>query len=201
MPDSHSIQDPKRLWSRTEALSIPSPVPKEPGVYGWFFKSTPQGVPTDGCIQRDGLTLLYAGISPKAPPKNGRPPSKQRLHDRIRYHYKGNAEGSTLRLTLGVLLSSHLGIELRRVGSGARMTFLQEGEKRLSEWMEDNAYVAWIIHPEPWVLETETIHTLSLPLNLDQNTGHAFHHALTSMRRDAKAIARTKPPVQEPRAR
>jgi len=201
MSEANEIVAPTRLWTGAEVLATPSPTPREPGVYGWYFKSIPPGVPTDGCIRRDGLTLLYAGISPKAPPKNGRPPSKQRLHGRIRYHYRGNAEGSTLRLTLGVLLSNQLGIALRRVGSGKRMTFLHEGEKRLSQWMGDNARVTWVIHPEPWVLEAKTIRNLSLPLNLDQNEGHAFHPVLSSMRKAAKANAKTKPTVVEPRVR
>ncbi|WP_386143941.1 GIY-YIG nuclease family protein [Streptomyces yanii] len=42
--------------------------------------------------------------------------STQNLRTRVRYHYRGNAAGSTLRLTLGCLL----GLELRRVGSGKR---------------------------------------------------------------------------------
>jgi hypothetical protein len=33
-------------------------------------------------------------------------------------HYAGNAEGSTLRKTLGCMLAEQLGIQLRRVGSG-----------------------------------------------------------------------------------
>ena len=48
--------------------------------------------------------------------------------------YRGNAYGSTLRLTLGCLLADQLGIELRRVGSGTRLTF-GDGEQALSEWM------------------------------------------------------------------
>ena len=39
------------------------------------------------------------------------------------YHYRGNAEGSTLRLTLGCLLSVELDTVLRRVRSGKRTTF------------------------------------------------------------------------------
>ncbi|MET9440781.1 GIY-YIG nuclease family protein [Streptomyces sp. NPDC006610] len=50
--------------------------------------------------------------------------STQNLRKRVRYHYRGNAAGSTLRLTLGCLL----GLELRRVGSGKRMTFGKAGE-------------------------------------------------------------------------
>ncbi|MER6923283.1 GIY-YIG nuclease family protein [Streptomyces spiralis] len=54
---------------------------------------------------------------------------------RGRYHYRGNAAGSTLRLTLGCLF----GLELRRVGSGTRLTFGRVGEARLSQWMAANA--------------------------------------------------------------
>ena len=39
------------------------------------------------CIVRNGLMLLYAGIAPKAPPKNGTPGSQRTLWHRIRYQY------------------------------------------------------------------------------------------------------------------
>src|SRR5581483_9469015 len=113
------------------------------------------------------LTLLYIGISPKKPPQNGKPPSSHTIYNRLRYHLKGNAKGSTLRLTLGCLLSEELGIELRRVGSGLRMTFAQ-GEHTLDTWLDQNAFVTWLHNPQPWLLEEELIHTLSLPLNIDQ---------------------------------
>ena len=180
---------PARLWSRAEVLSSPSPVPREPGVYAWYFRDIPPGVPTTDCHRFGDLTLLYIGIAPRAPPKNGARPSSQRLVDRIRYHYRGNAEGSTLRLTLGCLLSEALGIELRRVGSGMRMTFA-DGECVLSGWMAENAFVTWVVDPAPWVLEEELITGLSLPLNLDMNRRHAFHAALRDVRRRAKGIAR-----------
>ncbi|WP_323183900.1 MULTISPECIES: GIY-YIG nuclease family protein [unclassified Streptomyces] len=54
--------------------------------------------------------------------------SAQNLRKRVRYHYRGNAAGSTLRLTLGCLL----GLELRRVGSGKRMTSGKAGEAAMS---------------------------------------------------------------------
>src|SRR5690349_422197 len=127
----HMFLSPARLWSRTEVLVRACPVPREAGVYAWYFREVPPGVPTDECVRAHGATLLYVGISPKAPPANGRPPSRQRLRNRIRYHFRGNAWGSTLRLTLGCLLADSLGIELRRVGSGKRRTFA-DGERTLS---------------------------------------------------------------------
>jgi hypothetical protein len=100
-------------------------------------------------------------------------PSKQSLQHRIRYHFAGNSEGSTLRLSLGCLLAGQLGIELRRVGSGKRYTF-STGEAKLSEWMEGHARVVWHVCDEPWKLEEELISSLDLPLNLDQNRRHGF---------------------------
>jgi hypothetical protein len=138
------------------------------------------------------LRLLYIGISPSAPPKNGKAPSSQSLQHRIQFHFSGNAEGSTLRLTLGCLLAKKLGIALRRVGSGKRMTF-SSGETRLSEWMETNARVVWHVCEEPWKREEELISTLDLPLNLDQNSRHGFHPELSQIRREAKAAARALP--------
>lgn len=103
--------------------------------------------------------------------------SRQRgLLQRIRYHYTGNAEGSTLRKTLGCLLGGELGIELRRVGSGKRMTFA-EGEQKLSAWMADNAYVSRTVRQLPWELEDSLIATQDLPLNLTGNKHNQFPSA------------------------
>lgn len=125
---------PLHLFTREEVLMRPSPVPASAGVYAWYFNKVPDGVPIQGCHTFEGHTLLYVGISPKKPSADGLTMSRQSLRTRIRYHYRGNAYGSTLRLTLGSLLAPELGIRLRRVGSGTRLTF-SAGEGTLSEWM------------------------------------------------------------------
>ena len=109
-----TLLTPTKLWTRPEVLARPCPVPASAGVYAWFFDSCPQGVPTEGLVRSVGLALLYVGISPK-PPSTVGTQSRQTLRSRLRYHFRGNAEGSTLRLSLGCLLSQSLGIELRRV--------------------------------------------------------------------------------------
>src|SRR5687768_9661817 len=96
------------VCARDEVLKEERPVPKSSGVYAWWFRQVPLPVPTSNCIIQHGLTLLYVGISPSAPPMHGKGPSRQYLWHRIRYHYRGNAEGSTLRLTLGCLLSDQI---------------------------------------------------------------------------------------------
>ena len=181
-----------KLYSRAEILGSSTLVPKAGGLYFWFFKETPSGVPLNGCLSLEGKTLLYAGISPKSPPKNGKPPSKQTLRDRVRYHLTGNAEGSTLRLSLGVLLSEQLGIQLRRVGSGRRMTF-HDGENALNNWLDENAFVGWVLHKEPWIIESEAIQKLSLPINLEGNKHHPFQGTLKALRKVARDNARQIP--------
>ena len=139
-------------------------------------------------------SLLYVGTSPEAPPKNGAKPSKHTMRERIRHHYQGNAEGSTLRLTLGCLLSEELDIELRRVGSGKRMTFA-EGEAVLSQWMAGNAFVCWQQDDALWWRERELVEELPLPLNLYGNKSNPFAATVSGVRHSAREVARQLPVV------
>lgn len=193
----HALVSPLKLWRRSEVLHRPSPVPAAAGVYAWWFDEPPADFSTVGCAQSGDLTLLYTGISPKRPPQNGRPPSRGHLRQRLRTHYAGNAEGSTLRKTLGCLLSAQLGIELRRVGSGTRRTFI-DGEADLSRWMEEHALVSWVVHENPWELEDYAIATLDLPLNLDGNIRNAFYGELEHVRSRCTNRADELPIVANP---
>ncbi|MGK7245363.1 GIY-YIG nuclease family protein [Buttiauxella agrestis] len=178
---------PEKTYSRNEVMNRPTPVPAVNGVYFWWFKETPPGVPTEDCIIHDGYTLLYVGISPD---KKGKPNSRSNLRKRIKTHYSGNAAGSTLRRTLGVLLAAESNFPLRRVGSGLRTTLTHSGEQWLDNWMEQNAMVHWIAHEEPWVLEESLIANIPLPLNI-QGSSHTFKPTLSAMRSKAMAEART----------
>lgn len=139
------------MYTRQEVLARACPVPAAGGVYCWWFRRLPPLVDGAGCRVHEGLTLLYAGISPRQPPRNGRAPSRQNLRQRLVTHYSRNTEGSTLRKTLGCLLADELGIQLRRVGSGRRRTF-DAGELVLSAWMAENALVSWVVCDRPWEL-------------------------------------------------
>jgi hypothetical protein len=178
-----SFRHPRRMYSRSEVLTWPSPVPDGPGVYGWYFRLIPDAIDASRCNEVNGLRLMYVGIAPRL--SNA---SKATLRSRLRNHYRGNAEGSTLRLTLGCLL----GLQLRRVGGGTVMTF-GPAEVDLSAWMADNAFVAWLEDSKPWLLESILISNFDLPLNLDQNTGHPSHALLSQLRRDARRRALTLP--------
>ncbi|WP_428981574.1 GIY-YIG nuclease family protein [Nonomuraea composti] len=177
--DTPELLNPAKLWEAADVLTRPSPVPNTGGIYGWYFTRPPHpSLPAD--------RLLYVGIAPRRMLTR---PSKQNLRSRVRYHFRGNAEGSTLRLSLGCLL----GLDLRRVGSGKRFTFGRAGEKELTDWMAEYARVCWVCHDEPWMGESELIARLDLPLNLDQNRHHAFHPYLSSLRARARTRARELP--------
>jgi hypothetical protein len=97
-------------------------------------------------------------------------------------------------LTLGCLLASELEIQLRRVGSGSRLTFAG-GEATLSDWMDQHARVAWVQHASPWEAEHALIARWILPLNLDQNTHSPFRTELSALRSSARELARNLPIV------
>jgi hypothetical protein len=171
---------------RDEVFAEPCPVPDGPGVYGWWFREIPADIDVSHCQQRDGLTLLYVGISPTRPPVDGKP--TQGIRKRVRYHFGGgnaDSDGSTLRRTLGILL----GYKLRRIGTGKRRTFAGD-EARLTQWMADNAAVSWLEHPEPWLVEDKMLAAFDLPLNgQEANRDNAFYPELKRLRTAAMKSA------------
>ena len=188
-----SIFSPAIVYSRLDLQETPRIIPAENGIYFWWIKSLPDIVPLDDCVKFGEYYLVYSGISPD---KKGKPNSKSTLRTRLRTHYFGNAEGSTLRRTLGILLAQQSGFPLRRVGSGKRMTFTHLGEQWLDHWMEENTRISWILDPEPWVLEENMFKSVSLPLNLKGNE-HVFKNTLSTLRKEAIHQARMLKIVNE----
>ena len=70
------------------------------------------------------------------------------------------------------------------------MTF-GAGERILSDWMSENAFVCWVEHPAPWEIEGQLILELRPPLNLAENSHHSFYAELSQIRKQAKARARS----------
>ena len=182
----NSFSAPHIVYSRANVQDSPKLIPTENGIYFWWIKNLPDVVPLEGCIRLGEYYLVYSGISPD---KKGKPNSKSTLRTRLRTHYFGNAEGSTLRRTLGILLAQQSGFPLRRVGSGNRMTFTHLGEQWLDQWMSENTRISWLLDPEPWVVEGNVLHTVALPLNLKGNE-HIFKSMLSTLRKEAIAQAR-----------
>lgn len=179
-----------RAWACAQLFVGRDAPPARAGLYAWWFDTVPAAVPVRGCLREGPWVLLYVGIAPSAP-RAGRAPSRATLRSRLRQHVAGNAEGSTLRLTLGCLLADGLGLQLQAQGARGRLTFGEEGERRLSGWMAAHARVRWVEDPQPWLLEERLLRALDLPLNLAGNTHHAFHGPLTRLRAAARERARS----------
>lgn len=182
------LLNPSKVWTRTEVLTQRSPIPEESGLYAWYFADVPDLVPTDGCRQFGDRFLLYCGICPRRSYSSGSRETRRTLRKRLKDHYSGNASGSTLRLSLGCLLSEQLGISLQIMGGSKRKTF-GSGEEALSDWMAKNASVTWMIDPEPWLLEEELIRLAGPPLNLQGNRDHPFFLELSRIRKQCKERA------------
>lgn len=190
-PLFHEFEGPA---TRAEIVSGRVQLPQAPGVYAWCFKAPPPGVPASDCLSHDEWAMLYVGISPDS---RSKPNSRQGLRSRVRHHLCGNAEGSTLRRTLGVLLSGQSGFPLRRVGSGKRMTLTHLGEQWLDCWLDENALLYWKTVDQPWLLEEKIIAQVSCPLNLRGNDAHPFNKALKELRSAAIVEARSIPIAAE----
>jgi GIY-YIG catalytic domain len=170
---------PEKLWTRSEVLAGQCPIPSESGLYAWYITDLP--VPSGSCHMSGGSPLVYVGIAPS------RPMSRTTLRTRVKQHFQGNASASTLRLSLGCLLSDRLGIELRTAG---RRLHFADGEAVLNDWLEINARVCWVQHPVPWEVEAPLIRELDLPLNLEHNADHPFFGTLRAARKAARVKAR-----------
>ena len=69
------------------------------------------------------------------------------------------------------------------------MTFTHLGEQWLDQWMDENTRISWVLDPEPWVIEENTLKSVSLPLNLKGNE-HVFKSSLSTLRKEAITQAR-----------
>jgi hypothetical protein len=172
------LRNPWALLSHAEISAQPSPVPAVGGTYGLHFTEAPHP-----SLNAD--ELLYVGISP------GSARSKETLRSRIGYHFSGDAEGSTVRMTLGCLL----GIPLRLRERTDTKTFGPEGEAALTRWMVRHTRVCWHLGDEPWTTKPAAIAQASTPLNVRYNPDHPFHPVLSEIRAAALAEARRLPRI------
>jgi len=155
-----ALLQPSRCWSPRELIANFDNVPRSRGIYAWFFRSLPPGVPSlDTCSGQFG-TLLYVGIAP-----NG-PVSKRTLRDRIKDHLKGPIAASTLRRSLAGLLAKDLGLKIVRNSQG-RVQLPPDQEAILTQWMSNVAHIAWVVCDQPWDLERQLLaQGPRLPLNI-----------------------------------
>jgi hypothetical protein len=180
--DVNYFAKPRKIYSVNDLLQ--STPPSVPGVYGWYFDELPPYVPKVGCVAiktgflpfRTKWWLLYIGQA-------------ENLKDRIvNYHIKGGhyAERtmSSLRLSLGCLLSKKLGMIL----CYPQGTF-GEKEKELDKWLKEHARVAWVETKDIDTTERIAIENYRPPLNSKHNDRHPLRKPLSGLKKAFKEIA------------
>ena len=180
---ANQLFNPQKLWKRDEALKRGDGVPRENGIYAWYFKKVPKNVPCKACIKLNDFTLLYLGIAPVGELSNNT------IRSRLRSHFKGNASSSTLRLSLGCLLAIELNLKLQKTGRTERLTF-GVGENALTEWMNENCRITWMLHEAPWEIENKLLLKAYFPLNIKGNSRNTYGSALSELRNNFKKMAK-----------
>ena len=175
---------PTTIMAVATFIDQPDAIPAESGLYGWWFKTLPPEVPSAGCLQVDGWTLLHIGISPAG----HNPTSTRHLRKRLADHVSGKANRSTLRMSLGCLLSEQLNLRLVAQGANNYLTF-GAGEQRLSHWLQQHTGVSWMLHAQPWSIKPDILSQYVLPLNIKGND-HPFVATLKGLREQARLQAR-----------
>ncbi len=84
-------------------------------------------------------------------------------------------------------MSEQLNLRLVAHGASKYLAF-GAGEKRLSQWLEANAGLSWIVHPQPWLIKKTIIQQYLLPLNIKGND-HPFRVKLEGLRERARLQA------------
>lgn len=150
--------NPSKFWSRSEMRTKLNPVPNDPGVYAWWFDTSPcDSVPLEGVKAIDGKMLLYVGKAGTS------------LRIRLNQHFGNRAGSSTVRRTLGAFLFEELILSNENAGTKSKVSFRIEGEKRLTEWIIQHAVVSWIVCNNPKQIESLIVKQCILPLNIQES--------------------------------
>ena len=152
-------------------------LPKQRGVYAWFFETAPDQVPTRGCLRREGMYLLYIGTAGADLRKKGN------LYRRLgASHLSGNERRSTLMQTFAAVMSELSGPAIAKLEpKGLKYHTSKSGEMAMREWMDLNTAVCWIEHPAPAEVEAELIDRYRTPLNIEF-AAHPFAPLLSEKR-------------------
>ena len=162
-----------------------SVLPRERGVYGLFFDTPPGAAPADGCLERDGLCLLYVGTAGADLGKNGH--LRNRLGD---HHLGGNERRSTVCQTLAALLPDLAGQCVAKLERDKlKFHTSAEGAAKVRAWMDEHISVCWTADPDPGKVEKELIARYALPLNLEHNGAHPFALELARLRQSRRSAA------------
>lgn len=173
-----ALLDPQEMYVPTLLATDPGLIPRAGGIYGWWFDDHLPGVPRGDALNTEGWSLLYVGIAPSGAARTS---GKRTLRDRLKNHCRGPIRTSTLRRTVAALMGRDLELRIVRDPNG-KLVMSGDDEVKLSRWLGEHARLSWLVHDEPWTVETQLIRSgPRLPLNVSQSSD-SFRPQLTALR-------------------
>jgi len=163
-------------------------LPDSPGLYFWYYKNIDElfskeqkeKLYLDSVIKSNGYFLLYIGIA-----------KGQSIKQRIIDKHLNSAHVSTLRHSIGSLLANKARLKPSLIVEAGKFAIDKDWrvEKRITEFLKENAKISWIIDENPNGLETFLLgdyRRYSLPLNINNNLNHPFCEILMGLRKKYK---------------
>ncbi len=157
--------------------------PNKPGIYSICLRDAADPPPHCGQVTFTNfkrLRVLYVGIAGTEGTK------RASLRARAYFnHFGGNAGGSTVRKSLGVLFG-YKQIPRDRDPTTGKTKFSARDESALSNWMRTSLVVFFAQQSRPWEFEDALIARFNPPLNLDKNANPVnagFRASLSALRR------------------
>jgi len=152
-------------------------VPREAGIYAHWYRALPHTRIDASAMHKVGEWHLgYIGITLS---KNG-------LRGRLNQHFRGNAEGSTVRYSLGSLMRRQLLLK----GSKGKTKSWGAWETDLTTWMAGNMRFSFFPCANPKDLEVWFLKEFYLPINHKGNDECHFWPVLDITRQIARENSR-----------
>lgn len=177
------IPKPYIKLSDEEKLEL---LPDSPGLYFWHFQNIDElfseeqkeKLCLDSVMKSNGYFLFYIGIA-----------ERQSIKQRITDKHLNSAHVSTLRHSIGVLLANKARLKPSLIVDTGKFAIDKDWgvEKRITEYLKENAKISWIIDENPNRLETLLLDNhkrYSFPLNVNKNRDHPFCEILMNLRKE-----------------
>lgn len=170
---ANAALQPTKLLKPRDLLADLSTTSAFSGLYCWWFDASLPKAPRLGCIEIDGLHLLYVGIAPRDEVGLLKA-SKSPLVSRVwKNHIRGRIRSSTLRYSIAALLDEEFRFRVNR-DKRNKPSMSQGDEERLSRWMHQHALVSVYECRAPWKIEEKIVkYGPPLPLNIGMSA-HPF---------------------------
>lgn len=128
--------------------------------------------------------LIYIGMA------GGQKGFKQRCH-----FDKAQTRNHSPRKSLAVLLMRELELVpelVNKPNSSNTWGLERESDIRLTQWMHKNLEIAYRVHDQPDLLETELVSRYAPPLNLSKCSQNEFHRYISNERSKVQAMLECK---------